>query len=53
MPVLAVAGVLIAIWLVVAIIGAVIKGLFLLFMLGLVLLLLTAAWGWARKDSRR
>ncbi|SEP15196.1 hypothetical protein [Trujillonella endophytica] len=53
MPLLAVIGVLIVVWLVVAIIGAVVKGLFLLLMVGLVLLLLTAAWGWVRKDSRR
>ncbi len=50
---LAVIGVLIVVWLVVAIVGAVVEGLFWLFMVGLVLFLLTAAWGWTRRDSRR
>lgn len=53
MPLLVVLGVLAAVWLVVAIIGAIVEGLFWLLMVGLVLFLLTAAGGWARRNSRR
>ena len=53
MPLLVLVGVLVVLWLVVAIIGAVLKGLFWLLMVGLVLSLLTAAWGWARRGARR
>ena len=53
MPFLALIGALVVVWLVVAVIGAILKGLFWLLMVGLVLSLLTAAWGWSRKDARR
>jgi hypothetical protein len=52
-PLLALIGALVVVWLVVAVIGAIIKGLFWLLIVALVLSVLTAAWGWSRKDTRR
>ncbi|HYX97464.1 MAG TPA: hypothetical protein VE823_20595 [Geodermatophilus sp.] len=45
-------GVLLLIWLVVTVVGAVIKGLFWLAVVGLVLFVLTAALGWGKRDTR-
>ena len=45
-------GVLLLIWLVVTVVGAVIKGLFWLAVVGLVLFVLTAAFGWGKRDTR-
>lgn len=53
MPFLALIGALVVLWLVVAVIGAVLKGIFWLLMVGLVLSVLIATWGWARKGTGR
>ena len=45
-------GVLLLVWLVVTVVGAVIKGLFWLAVVGLVLFVLTAAFGWGKRDTR-
>ncbi|MGY1815076.1 hypothetical protein [Blastococcus sp. SYSU D00820] len=45
-------GLLLVVWLVVAIVGAVIKGLFWLTVVAVVLFLGTAAYGWLRNDHR-
>ncbi|MGR6965453.1 hypothetical protein ACU610_13395 [Geodermatophilus sp. URMC 61] len=45
-------GVLLLIWLVVTVVGAVLEGLFWLAVVGLVLFLLTAAVGWSKRDTR-
>ena len=45
-------GVLLLIWLVVTVVGAVIEGLFWLAVVGLVLFVLTAAVGWGKRDTR-
>ena len=45
-------GVLLLVWLVVTVVGAVLEGLFWLAVVGLVLFLLTAAVGWGRRDTR-
>ncbi|MGI9004349.1 MAG: hypothetical protein ACR2GH_22305 [Pseudonocardia sp.] len=50
---LALIGVLLVVWLVLAILGAVIKGLFWLTILGVVLFLATAAYGAIRRRSRK
>ena len=44
-------GLLLAIWLVVTVLGAVIKGLFWLAVIGVVLFLATAAFGWIRRRT--
>lgn len=44
-------GLLLVIWLVVSIIGAVVKGLFWLTVVGLLFFLATAAFGWTRRDT--
>ena len=46
-------GVLLAIWLVVSILGAVVRGLFWLTVLGAVLFVATAAIGWVRRDQKQ
>ena len=38
-------------WLVLSILGLVIKGLFFLFIVGLVLLAITAGWGWLNRST--
>jgi Na+-driven multidrug efflux pump len=43
--------VLLVVWLVLAILGFVIKGLFWLAIIGLVLFVATAIWGWLRRSS--
>ncbi|WP_448609564.1 hypothetical protein [Geodermatophilus sp. URMC 60] len=45
-------GVLLLVWLVVTVIGAVVEGLFWLAVAGLVLFALTAAVGWGKRDTR-
>ena len=45
-------GLLLVVWLVVSIIGAVVKGLFWLLVVGVVLFLATAAYGWLKSDDR-
>lgn len=44
---------LLVIWLVVAVIGAVVEGLFWLVAVGAVLFLATAAFGWAKRSTGR
>lgn len=43
---------LIAAWVVLAVIGMVIKGLFWLFVIGVVLFVITGLLGWARRPGR-
>jgi hypothetical protein len=50
--VLAVIGILLVAWLLITIIGAVIKGLFWLAVVGLILFLATAALGWGKRNTR-
>lgn len=45
-------GLLLVIWLVITVIGAVIKGLFWLAVLGAIFFVATAAIGWARRGHR-
>ena len=45
-------GVLLLVWLVVTVVGAVVAGLFWLAVLGLVLVALTGVAGWRRRDPR-
>jgi hypothetical protein len=45
-------GLLLVIWLVVTVVGAVVKGLFWLAVVGLVLFLLTAVLGWGKQKNR-
>ncbi|MGY1915963.1 hypothetical protein [Blastococcus sp. SYSU DS0973] len=45
-------GLLLVVWLVLSIIGAVIEGLFWLLLVGVALFLATAAYGWLKKDDR-
>ena len=45
-------GVLLLVWLVVTVVGAVLKGLFWLAVVGLGLFVLTAALGWRKRDTR-
>ena len=45
-------GVLLLVWLVVTVVGAVIEGLFWLAVAGLVLIVLTAVIGWNKRDTR-
>ena len=43
--------VLLVVWLVLAVLGFVIKGLFWLAIIGIVLFLATAIWGWFRRSA--
>jgi hypothetical protein len=52
MTVLRLLGLLLVVWLVVTVVGAVVKGLFWLAVVGLVLFLLTAAYSWGKRDTR-
>ena len=45
-------GLLLVVWLVVSIIGAVVKGLFWLAVVGLLLFAVTALLGWSKRDTR-
>ena len=42
---------LLVVWVVVSVLGAVIKGLFWLTVVGVVLFLATAAWGWTKRSA--
>ena len=43
---------LLVIWLVLAVIGAVVEGLFWLLVVGVLLFLATAAYGWVKRNTR-
>ncbi|TDQ55246.1 hypothetical protein [Actinorugispora endophytica] len=43
---------LLAVWLVLAVLGLVVKGLFWLFVIGAVLFAATAVWGWFQNQRR-
>ncbi|MCZ2857616.1 hypothetical protein [Blastococcus sp. VKM Ac-2987] len=45
-------GLLLVIWLVLAVVGAVVEGLFWLLVVGVVLFLATAAYGWVKRNSK-
>jgi hypothetical protein len=45
-------GVLLLVWLVITVVGAVVKGLFWLAVVGLLLFAATAVAGWLRRDTR-
>jgi hypothetical protein len=49
---IALVAVLLVVWLVLAVLGLVIHGLFWLFVVGLILFLLTGGFGWLRRRSR-
>ncbi|MGN6330077.1 MAG: hypothetical protein ACTHOD_00290 [Motilibacteraceae bacterium] len=49
---LAVIALLLVVWLVLIVIGAVVKGLFWLLVIGAVLFVATAAFGWVRRHAR-
>ena len=48
---LAVVGFLLVAWIVIAILGLLLEGLFWLFVVGVVLFLATAAWGWLKRST--
>jgi len=50
--VLALIGILLLVWLAITIIGAVLKGLFWLAVVGLIFFLITAAFGWGKHNTR-
>jgi hypothetical protein len=52
MRVLGFVALLLVVWLVITIIGAVVKGLFWLAVVGLLFFLLTAAFGWGKRKTR-
>ncbi|MGY1822800.1 hypothetical protein [Geodermatophilus sp. SYSU D00079] len=52
MTVLRLLGLLLVVWLVVTVIGAVVEGLFWLAVVGLVFFVLTGAFGWGRQKNR-
>jgi hypothetical protein len=52
MTVLRFLGLLLVVWLVVTVVGAVVEGLFWLAVVGLIFFLLTAAIGWGKRDTR-
>ncbi|MGY1692463.1 hypothetical protein [Geodermatophilus sp. SYSU D01105] len=52
MTVLRFLGLLLVVWLVITVIGAVVKGLFWLAVVGLVFFVLTAAFGWGKQKNR-
>ncbi|MGY1826865.1 MULTISPECIES: hypothetical protein [unclassified Blastococcus] len=45
-------GLLLVVWLVLSIIGALVEGLFWLLLVGAVLFVATAAYGWLKRDDR-
>jgi hypothetical protein len=45
-------GILLAVWLVVTVVGWLVKGLFWLAVVGLLLFVATAVLGWGKRDSR-
>ncbi|WP_165358764.1 hypothetical protein [Haloactinopolyspora alba] len=42
---------LLAAWIVISVLGLIIKGLFWLFVLGAVLFVATSVWGWVKRNS--
>ena len=46
-------GLLLVVWLILIILGALIKGLFWLIIVGVVLFLATAAYGWVKREALR
>lgn len=46
-------GLLLVVWLVLIILGVVVKGLFWLIIVGVVLFLATSAYGWVKRESLR
>jgi hypothetical protein len=48
---IAIVGVLLLVWLVVAVLGFVIKGLVWLAIIGLILFVVTAAYGWVKRKA--
>lgn len=48
---LRIVGLLLAVWLVLVILGAVLKGLFWLLVIGAVLFFATAAYGWVKREE--
>ena len=42
---------LLVIWLIISVLGAIIEGLFWLAVIGVVLFLVTAAWGWLKRNT--
>jgi hypothetical protein len=51
-PVLRLLGILLVVWLVVTVLGAVIEGLFWLAVLGLLFFVATAAIGWNKRENK-
>jgi hypothetical protein len=51
-PVLRILGLLLVIWLVITVVGAVVKGLFWLAVLGLLFFAVTAAIGWNKRETK-
>jgi hypothetical protein len=51
-PVLRLLGLLLVVWLVITVIGAVVKGLFWLAVIGLLFFVATAALGWNKRDNK-
>ncbi|MGY1723578.1 hypothetical protein [Blastococcus sp. SYSU DS0533] len=45
-------GLLLVVWLVLSIIGALVEGLFWLLLVGVLLFVATAAYGWLKRDDR-
>jgi hypothetical protein len=45
-------GILLVVWLVITVVGAVVKGLFWLAVLGLIFFGVTAALGWNKRDNK-
>ena len=52
MPVLGFIALLLVVWLALVVIGAVVEGLFWLVVIGAVLFVATAAFGWVRRNTR-
>ncbi|MGY1704944.1 hypothetical protein ACI79C_10240 [Geodermatophilus sp. SYSU D00697] len=52
MTVLRFLGLLLVVWLVITVIGAVVEGLFWLAVVGLLFFLVTAAFGWGKQKNR-
>lgn len=48
---LGIIGLLLLIWLVLAVVGAIVEGLFWLLIIGAVLFVATAVYGWLKRDS--
>jgi hypothetical protein len=51
-PVLRFLGLLLVVWLVITVVGAVVKGLFWLAVVGILFFLATAAIGWTKRDTK-